>query len=136
MNAAASQAKPDGRASNLTNMGQGRKPGVPNRATRTAKQAIAHALALSAHEIAGWLKQVGEEDPRLALQFAEKLAGYVTPRPVISRPPAPVLSSASHARAPAREETAAVPIRINLPDTYSEAVPADTSNDFYNPLGN
>lgn len=52
------QAPPQGERRLTGNAGKGRKPGVPNKATQTAKQAIALLADGMAPEVQGWLRQV------------------------------------------------------------------------------
>jgi len=58
----------------------GRQKGVPNKATKTAREAIAAMMELAAPKMAGWLEQVAAEDPAKAFDLALKAAEYHIPK--------------------------------------------------------
>lgn len=58
----------------------GRQKGVPNKATKTAREAIAAMMELAAPKMAGWLEQVAAEDPAKAFDLVLKAAEYHIPK--------------------------------------------------------
>src|SRR5580658_1625967 len=60
---------------------RGRKPGVPNKATRNAREAIARLVDGKSHLLEKWLLEVRRLDgPQAALRCFEKLVEYHVPK--------------------------------------------------------
>lgn len=63
------------------NAGKGRKPGVPNKATANAREAIARLIDGNADRLQGWLDQIAEEQgPEKAVRCFTDLLEYHVPK--------------------------------------------------------
>lgn len=60
--------------------GQGRKKGVPNKATADARAAIALFVNNNAHRLEGWLDQVAQENPAEAFKLFQSVIEYHVPK--------------------------------------------------------
>lgn len=60
--------------------GQGRKKGVPNKATAQAREAIALFVDGNAHRLQEWLDRVAEENPERAFQLFQSVIEYHVPK--------------------------------------------------------
>lgn len=58
----------------------GRPKGTPNKITEEIRRTIHAALEDSAPDVAGWLRRLGEEDPKGALQVYAALAEFALPK--------------------------------------------------------
>lgn len=60
---------------------RGRKPGIPNRATTNAREAIARIVDGNAHRLQGWLDQIAvEQGPEKAFRCFQDLIEYHVPK--------------------------------------------------------
>lgn len=68
-----------GKSTPRGNAGKGRKPGVPNKATANAREAIARFVDGNAHRLEGWLDEIAAQDgPKEAFKcFADVLEYHV-----------------------------------------------------------
>lgn len=62
------------------NRGKGRKKGVPNKATREAREAIALLLDNNVDKVQGWLDRVAKRDPKGALMAFIALLEFGVPK--------------------------------------------------------
>lgn len=63
------------------NRGKGRKPGVPNKATANAREAIGRFVDANAHRVQGWLDEIAkEEGARAAYQCYCEFLEYHIPK--------------------------------------------------------
>jgi len=62
------------------NRGLGRKPGVPNKATKTFRETVTKLLEQNADNVSLWLEQVAADDPAKALDLLTKLAEFAAPK--------------------------------------------------------
>lgn len=63
------------------NAGKGRVKGVPNKATKNAREAIARFVDGNADRLEHWLLQIEQEDgPKAALECFSKLLEYHVPK--------------------------------------------------------
>jgi hypothetical protein len=60
----------------------GRKPGVPNKATKDIKQHYADLIKGNLDRIQGWLDRVAEQNPQAAIDLLIKLSPFVIPKNV------------------------------------------------------
>ena len=60
----------------------GRKAGVPNKATKDIKQHYADLIAGNLDRIQGWLDRVAEQDPKSAIDLLIRLSPFVIPKQV------------------------------------------------------
>lgn len=63
--------------------GPGRKPGVPNKATTTAREAIAQFVDANTFRLQGWLDQIAKDDkhgPKVAFECVMALLEYHVPK--------------------------------------------------------
>ena len=60
----------------------GRKAGVPNKATKDIKQHYADLIAGNLDRIQGWLDRVAEQNPQAAIDLLIKLSPFVIPKNV------------------------------------------------------
>lgn len=61
--------------------GAGRKPGIPNRATTHAREAIAHFVDRNSPRLQGWLDKIAEKDgPQAAFDCVKELLEYHVPK--------------------------------------------------------
>lgn len=61
--------------------GAGRKPGIPNKSTTAAREAIARFVDANAGRLQGWLDEVAEKDgPLVAFQCVERVLEYHVPK--------------------------------------------------------
>jgi len=60
----------------------GRKSGVPNKATKDIKQHYADLIAGNLDRIQGWLDRVAQDNPQAAIDLLIKLSPFVIPRNV------------------------------------------------------
>lgn len=58
----------------------GRKPGTPNKATKTFRETITKLLSDNSANVGVWLERVSEDDPAKALDLLAKLAEYAAPK--------------------------------------------------------
>ena len=58
----------------------GRKPGVTNKTTLQAREAIAMFVDNNAHRLEGWLDRVAEESPEKAFQLFQSVIEYHIPK--------------------------------------------------------
>lgn len=59
---------------------RGRKPGVPNKATAAAREAIAMFVDGNAHRLAGWLDEIAAENPQKAFDSFMSVVEYHVPK--------------------------------------------------------
>jgi hypothetical protein len=60
--------------------GQGRKKGVPNKATKSARDAIALFVDGNADRLQVWLDQIALENPEKAFQLFQSVIEYHVPK--------------------------------------------------------
>ena len=60
--------------------GQGRKKGVPNKATKEAREAIAKFVDANAGRMQVWLDAVAKDDPEKAFQLLNSVIEYHVPK--------------------------------------------------------
>ncbi len=60
--------------------GQGRKKGVPNKATSQAREAIALFVDNNANRLQEWLDRVAEDNPERAFQLFQSVIEYHVPK--------------------------------------------------------
>lgn len=60
--------------------GQGRKKGVPNKATRDARAAIADFVNDNAHRLTEWLDRVAIDKPEKAFELFQSVVEYHVPK--------------------------------------------------------
>lgn len=60
--------------------GQGRKKGVPNKATADARSAIASFVDGNAHRLQDWLDRIAENDPEKAFSLFQSVIEYHVPK--------------------------------------------------------
>lgn len=58
----------------------GRPKGVPNKINERIRQTIEAALDEAAPDVPGWMRRLGQEDPKGALQLYAALAEYILPK--------------------------------------------------------
>lgn len=58
----------------------GRKPGTPNKATKTFRETITKLLSDNSANVGIWLERVSQDDPAKALDLLAKLAEYAAPK--------------------------------------------------------
>ena len=58
----------------------GRKPGVTNKTTSQAREAIALFVDNNAHRLEGWLDRVAEENPAEAFRLFQSVVEYHIPK--------------------------------------------------------
>ena len=58
----------------------GRPKGTPNKITERIRETIHGALDATSDEVAGWMRALGKEDPKGALQVYAALAEFVLPK--------------------------------------------------------
>ena len=58
----------------------GRPKGSPNKITERIRETIHSALDETSAEVCGWLRTLGKEDPKAALQVYAALAEFVLPK--------------------------------------------------------
>lgn len=63
-----------------TNNPNGRKKGVPNKATTQAREAIAMFVDNNAHRLEAWLDQVAHDSPKDAFQLFQSVIEYHVPK--------------------------------------------------------
>lgn len=57
-----------------------RPSGIPNKATITARKAIADFVDGNAHRLAGWLDRIAEDDPLAAFNAFQSVIEYHIPK--------------------------------------------------------
>lgn len=62
------------------NRGKGRKPGVPNKATASAREAIGRFVDGNAHKLQEWLDRIAEESPEKAFTLFQSVVEYHVPK--------------------------------------------------------
>ena len=60
--------------------GQGRKKGVPNKATMAAREAIGKFVDGNAHRLQTWLDRIAENDPEKAFSLFQSVIEYHVPK--------------------------------------------------------
>jgi hypothetical protein len=60
--------------------GPGRPPGLANKATSKAREAIAQLVDDNAHRLLGWLDRVAEDDPAEAFKLFQSVIEYHIPK--------------------------------------------------------
>lgn len=60
--------------------GQGRKKGVPNKATAQAREAIGLFVDGNAHRLQSWLDKIAETDPERAFSLFQSVIEYHVPK--------------------------------------------------------
>lgn len=60
--------------------GQGRKKGVPNKATADARSAIASFVDGNAHRLQDWLDRIAIDDPEKAFSLFQSVIEYHVPK--------------------------------------------------------
>ena len=63
-----------------TNNPNGRKPGVPNKATRDIKEAYRQLIELNLDNLTAWLEIIAAKDPEKAIRIISDLSEYVIPK--------------------------------------------------------
>lgn len=58
----------------------GRPKGTPNKITERIRETIHAALDETSAEVCGWLRALGKDDPKAALQVYAALAEFVLPK--------------------------------------------------------
>ena len=58
----------------------GRKPGIPNKVTQEFRVTVKNLLEDNAENVALWLGQVAQDDPKGALDMLTKLAEFASPK--------------------------------------------------------
>ena len=69
-----------GRGGRTSTSGQGRKKGVPNKATAAAREAIARFVDDNAGRMQAWLDAVAKDDPEKAFQLLNSVIEYHVPK--------------------------------------------------------
>lgn len=69
-----------GHGGRTSTSGQGRKKGVPNRATKEARAAIAKFVDSNAGRMQAWLDKVAKKDPEKAFQLLNSVIEYHVPK--------------------------------------------------------
>jgi hypothetical protein len=64
----------------VTNNPNGRKKGVPNKATREAREAIAMFVESNTDKLQGWLDKIAEESPLAAFDRFMSVVEYHIPK--------------------------------------------------------
>ncbi len=64
----------------VTNNPNGRKAGVPNKATTAAREAIAAFVEGNVDRLNGWLDQIAEKDPKAAFDCFMDVVEYHIPK--------------------------------------------------------
>lgn len=67
-------------AKGTTNNPNGRKPGVPNKATTQAREAIAAFVEGNVDRLNGWLDAIAEKDPKAAFDCFMDVVEYHIPK--------------------------------------------------------
>jgi hypothetical protein len=60
--------------------GPGRPPGLKNKSTAKAREAIAELVDGNAHRLLGWLERVAEKDPAEAFKLFQSVIEYHIPK--------------------------------------------------------
>ena len=63
-----------------TNNPNGRKKGVPNKATRDIKEAYRQLIEKNLDNLTKWIEQIAAKDPEKAIRILADLSEYVVPK--------------------------------------------------------
>ena len=66
--------------SGLKRGGPGRTPGIPNKATKTAREMYALLVEANLPEMQGWINRIAEKDPEKAMALMLKASEFHVPK--------------------------------------------------------